>query len=185
MQKKHTPKTVKVSNQPSLAAARQILDVTATEADHETARQLLTIYHNKETPPMIRHLIFQVFWDAAQFYAIKLPENFTSKWRPYWPLLVARLRADGYMPSCIRYTWQPTPEEETELDAADDEEKHLRGIFNLLHDDRLSANHYNNFADEFTEILESVHPLNNFEVFRVAWPLALDKLASKTEGGKQ
>jgi hypothetical protein len=168
---------------PSVQDARKILGVEPIKEDHETARLLLALYHNKKTPEMFKHLIFQVFWDGVHFYNISLPKNFTSKWRPYWPLLVAKLRVQGQMPTSIRYTWQPTPEEEAALDAEEEEDNYLRHVFQLAHDPKLPAGAHDRIAGEITSILDEARPDRDFEVFRVAFPRALAALAAKAEEG--
>ncbi len=177
MQKKDTPTHSQSSTRAtSLAAARKVLDVTPTKGDHDTARQLLALYHNKATAPMIRYLLSQLFWDATQFYGLALPSNYTSKWSAYWPLLLAKLRTHGCLPTRINYTWQPDEEEAAQLDAEEKEQRDARAIFDLLRNDALPVDTVNRLFDDVIEILDHAHPSADFEVFRVAWPRALAAL---------
>jgi len=177
MQKKNTPAPRESSTRTtSLAAARKVLDVPPTKGDHDTARQLLALYHNKATAPMIRYLLSQLFWDATQFYGLALPSNYTSKWRAYWPLLLAKLRTHGCLPTRINYTWQPTEEEAARLDAEEKADADARAIFGLLHSDALPDDVRNRLFDEVIAILDNSHPSHDLEVFLVAWPRALDAL---------
>ncbi len=174
---KNTPASGESSTRDtSLAAARKILDVTPIKGDHDTARQLLALCHNKATAPMIRYLLSQLFWDATQFYGLALPSNYTSKWRAYWPLLLAKLRTHGCLPTRINYTWQPTEEEEARLDAEEKADADARAIFDLLHNDALPVDTVNRLFDDVIEILDHAHPSADFEVFRIAWPRALAAL---------
>ncbi len=159
MATKDTPTRPQTSTRTtSLAAARKILDVTPNEGDQNAARQLLALHSNKHTPPMIKHLIFNLFWDVCQYYRIALPNNFPSKWRGYWPLVIAKLRATGHMPATASYTWQPDEEEEAQLDAEEKEERDTRAIFDLLHHGSLPVDTRNRLFDDVIEILDRAHP---------------------------
>jgi 3-mercaptopyruvate sulfurtransferase SseA len=171
-------KTDQPNTQAALKALREAHGVEVTEADRQAARQLSAFYHDKNTAPIIKQAVFQLFWDLALFYDVRLPKMFTSRWLPYWQTLLACNRRQGHMPTVIHYTWQPLPSEETELDKQDREEEEARAIFNLIHDERLTPK-YEGIANKIMEILDMAHPFNVFEVFRVAWPLALAKLAEK------
>ncbi len=181
MRKKNTPTPGESSTRDtSLAAARKALDVTPTKADHEAARQLLALHSNKHTPPMIKHLISNLFWDVSQHYGIALPKHFSAKWRGYWPLVIAKLRATGHMPATASYTWQAAKSEEAQLDAEEKTESNTRAIFDLLHNDMLPVDTVNRLFDDVIEILDHAHPSDDFEVFRVSWPRALAALDNET-----
>ena len=181
MQKKNTPAPGESSTRDtSLTAARKILDVTPTKVDHESARQLLALHSNKHTPPMIKHLIFNLFWDVCQHYGIALPNHFPSKWRSFWPVVIAKLRATGHMPATASYTWQASKSEEAQLDAEEKTESNTRAIFDLLHNDTLPVDMVNRLFDDVIEILDHAHPSADFEVFRIAWPRALAALDNET-----
>ncbi len=181
MQKNTPTRSQSSTRDTSLAAARKVLNVTPTRGDHESARQLLALYYNKATAPMIRHLILQLLWDSAKFYGVALPNQITNKWRPFWPLLLAKLRTHGCLPTRINYTWQPTEDEEAQLDAEEKEERDARAIFDLLHNDALPVDTLNRLFDDVIEILDHAHPSADFEVFRVAWPRALAALDNETD----
>jgi hypothetical protein len=165
--RKDTPTTHKSSTRnTSLDAARKVLNVTPTEGDKATAAQLIKLYNDKRTPTMIKSLIFNLFWDVCQFYRLALPNNFTSKWRGWWPLVCAKLRETGFMPERTIYTWRHEDEDE---DAATlDAEETLQLQADTLFDLRL--------LDPFGEMLNEAinqtdcNVLDRREIFRTAWP---------------
>jgi len=175
---KNTPTRPQTSTRTtSLAAARKVLDVTPTKGDHDTARQLLVLYSDKNTPELFKHLLFQVFWDAmVELHKLSLPKNFTRHWKPFWSLLVAKLRVQPYLATSLRYSWQPMPDEEAQLDAEEKAEADTRAIFDLLHNDALPVDVRNRLFDDVIAILDNSHPSHDLDVFLVAWPRALDAL---------
>lgn len=166
----------KQGNSPTLSQARTTLAVAPSEQHKNLSRLLVGIYKNKSTPDFIRHAVFQLFWDLSQHYKISLPKDFTAKWLSYWPLLLARVSRDGYVPASIRYSWHPTPEEETRLDAEEKEETDARAIFDLINNDQLQGEEIERIRESVTSIIDKAHPCNRFEVFTIAWPLALETL---------
>ncbi len=141
-----------------------------TKGDHEASRLLLALYHSKTTPPMIQHLILQLLWDAAKFYGVALPNQITKKWRPFWPLLLAKLRVHGSLPTRINYTWQPTEDEEAALDADDALQAQADALFDARTIDPI--------GETLNELINQTgcNTLDQRELFRVAWPLMLDAL---------
>ena len=186
MQKKHTPKTkatqTKSRKHPDqLATLLKETGVKVTGADRATARRLDTLYHDKQTPKIIKHTIFQIFWDLHMHYSIKLPKNFDDSWLPFWAAFGAVNRRQGHMPTHIDYTWSPSPEEEAELDEQDKKEADTRAIFELFHNQNLPPVIAEELRGTIDSILDAAHPTSSFEVFRVAWPLALERYESETE----
>ena len=183
MQKHSTKKNAKRStnHHPSVSLARKVLGVEPTKADHDTAKLILTLYHNKSAPEMFKRAIFQLFWDLHLFYGFHLPNKFTSKWRPYWPPLLARVRQDGYLPTSISYTWQPTPEREAELDEEERIENEAEAVFNYL---RTVESYNEHTGDVLSDLIDQfAHPYNVREMFIHAWPLILQGLEKeKAEG---
>jgi hypothetical protein len=168
-----------------VAQARARLNVPPTKEDRETTQRILTLYHDKHTPPMFEHVIWRIFYDACQKYDLSLPNHVTEHWRPFWPLLIARLRHDdSYSPTTISYTWGCSDEREAALDEQDRIETQTEAIFDLLHDARMRAYVSEHLKDDVMEILDRANPYHTWEVFRVAWPLALDRIAeeNKQEG---
>lgn len=163
----------------ALESLRARLNVEVTDADVELARQLSALYHNKAVPEMFKHAVFQIFWDVTRHLGVPLPNNFTSKWLTIWPTLIARLRRSGECPTQLRYTWQPDEEETARLDAEEEEESYARHIFNLCHDESLPYGPRENIGDSVLDILNNANPYETWEVFRVAWPLALQKIAEE------
>lgn len=181
MHKKDTPTRRKGSSKsPSPAHS-----LKTAEQDRTLARLLVGLYRSTQTPEFFKHLLFQVFWDLAQHYDIQLPNNFTRTWLPHWQTIIARLRAQPTFVTSLRYTFQPTPEEEAALDAEEKREQEVEALFNYLHDKRLPPRVLDDFSDSMTELLQSVHPLNSFAVFRVAFPLALEIAAEEQKEGEQ
>ena len=172
------------STAAALKALRESLGVEVTEADKQTARQLNALYHSKTVPPIIKHALFNIFWDmATKLYHIPLPTHFDRKWLPVWATLAAVNRMQGHMPTTISYTWQPDEKESAELDAEEEEESYARHIFGLMHDKRISEGVRGPFVDGFLGLLEPYHPFNCFETFRVALPLLLAAPEPEEKGG--
>jgi hypothetical protein len=160
----------------SINTARRILAIEPTEADRQTARQLCDLYTNKQTPDMFRHYIFQVFWASAHHYGFDLVKNFTAKWRPLWPFLIAKLRTTGQLPTSITYSWEPSEEQEAEYEAEEKEEADARAIFDLIHNKAIRQDVRIRFTDEVNSVLDAVPVTDTWELFSVAWPLALESL---------
>jgi hypothetical protein len=182
---KNTPQGRKGSNKlrASIRAALNSAKVQITGADRKAAAAICALYRDKAAPPVISHSIFQLFCDLARHYDIgPLPPHFDRRWSGYWPALVAINRKRGELPSAISYTWQPGPEEEAALDERDREQDEARAVFNLLHDQRIKGDVDRNLNDIVSTILEHAQPEHHFEVFRVAWPLALDNFAEAQAG---
>ncbi len=179
MQKKNTPARAKSSTparDTSASAARRILAIEPTEPDKRTARQLTALYKSKDTPDLIKSAVFELFFDTCRHYGVKLPANFTSKWIPFWPLLLARVRTNGHLVTKINYTYEPTAEREAELDAEEKEEADARAIFDLVHNKAIRQDVRIRFTDEVNSVLDAVPVTDVWELFRVAWPLALESL---------
>jgi hypothetical protein len=177
--KKNTPARAKSSTpkrDTSANAARRLLAIEPTEADKHTARQLAALYKSKDTPDLIKTAIFRLFWDTCQHYGVNLPANFTSKWIPFWPLLLARVRRNMHAVTGIRYTYEPTPEQEAIYELEEKEEADTRAIFDLCHNDAIRPDVRRRFADEVQSILDAVPIADTWKVFSVAWPLALESL---------
>ncbi len=185
MQKKNTPARAKSSTparDTSANAARRILAIEPTEADKRTARQLTALYKSKDTPDLIKSAVFDLFFDTCRHYGVKLPANFTSKWIPFWPLLLARVRTNGHVVTKINYTYEPSAEQEAEYEAEEKEEADARAIFDLIHNKAIRPDVRRRFAEEVLSILDTVPVDDTWELFRVAWPFALDSL---TEGSAE
>lgn len=60
-----------------------------------------------------------------------------------------------------------------------EDERDARVIFDLLHNESISVRTRNSLFDDVLEILDTVGMTSTWEVFRVAWPLALRKLAGQ------
>ncbi len=90
-----------IKTSDALRALRERFGVQVTEADKDLARQLVTIYHDKLTPPFVSHLISESFYDLAKHYGIPLPKQWPRKWLAYWPTLLAVARFQGHLPTNI------------------------------------------------------------------------------------
>jgi hypothetical protein len=179
MQTKHTPKGRKAATKPDqLSDLRARFGVKVTAADRKTARTLDALYKNEQTPPLIKSAIFQLFWDVAHFYGLDLPKQFDSKWLSFWETLCAVNRKCGEVTTTIRYTWQPTPEEEAELDAEEKTENDARAIFDFIHS-KVESDAAERIRDGVLAILDEAQPFNCLDMFLVAWPLALEKLSEQ------
>ncbi len=179
--KKTTPKKRQPARKPdgTLEVLRQRLGVKVIETDRIQARLLSSLYHGKETAPMIKHALFQIFLDTAGHFKTTLPKNFTRSWLPYWATFMACNRKQRHMPTKLMYTWQPDQEEEATLAAQEEEENAARALFDLIHGEQLPESYRERISNPVMEILDEAHAFNVFEVFRVAWPLALEKVAAK------
>jgi hypothetical protein len=171
----------KKSHQPS--KFEKSVRAVPTERDHALALQLVTLYKDKATPEMLRQMVFKLFWDLCQHYDVLslLPKNFTRYWLKLWPALLARVGREGNMPTHISYTWEPSAEEEAELEAEEKEETDARAVFEVFHNQSLPPVIADELRDTIDSILNAAHPTSSFEVFRVAWPVALERYESETE----
>ena len=176
--REETPHPSQAEVRKLVTQARERLNIEPTKDDHASAQQLLKLYESKKLPPLFESAIFQIFYDACVHYGVRMPNHVPDHWREFWPLLIARLRHDGHLLSTISYTWGCSEEKEAELDAEEEEERDARAIFDLINNPHVTTS----IKDGFADILDKAHPWHNFEVFRVAWPLALRKLAVE-EGG--
>lgn len=179
MQKKNTPKNRKGSRQTKpdqLQALRERIGVQVTSTDRKTARTLDALYKNEQTPPLIRHTIFQLFWDSCQHHGLKLPKNFNTKWLPFWETICACNRKQGYVSTSIRYSWQAIAEDSTQLDAEERETSDARAIFDLIHNKQLAGSDVERIREGVTAILDKAHPFHCLESFLTCWPLALERL---------
>lgn len=164
-----------------LQALLDRFQIKVTAADRLTARRLDALYHDKRTPPVINHTIFQIFQDLHKLYEITLPKNFVSKWIPFWEVLSACNRFQGHLAESIEYTWQHTDDEGEEMIEEEKAEAALRAIFDFIHDRRIPEQYRGRAADAVIEMLDSFHPFNNFDIFRIAWPLAVAKVEQEEE----
>jgi hypothetical protein len=166
-----------------LVSSRQALTrtfgVAPMNQDRALARLLSGLYFGKDTPEMFKHLVFQLFWDLSQRHGLQLPKNFPRHWLSTWATFIAVLRKSGGVATSPRYSWQPTPEEEAELDAEEKREQEIEAIFNFVNDPRLPTPLSGELGDRMNDLLNPVHPLRNLEVFRVAYPLALEVAAEE------
>lgn len=160
-------------------------DYTPTPADAEIAKQLIKLYHDRRTPALFKHAIFEIFPRVAAYYDLKFPNSNwtqTKKWLPSMTRLVARARVQGHMVTSVHFTFEPTPEREAELDAEEKIENDARAVFDLIHDPRFAgSSDMESLKDSVVEILDLAHPYHTWETFRVAWPLGLAKAAGETD----
>jgi hypothetical protein len=183
------PSTTKTNPLASINALLKERGAQVTEGDKATAAFLNSIYQNRNTPELFKGLILQSFFDVAEHFKVSsLPNDLPKHWLKLWPSLLAALRVQGGNVTKIRYTWQPTEAEAAALDAEEREaaeaEAEARAVFNLIDDERLPAAQRQRFTDEITDIVMRAAPNNVFEVFRVAWPIALTKLAEEEGSGE-
>lgn len=181
MRKENTPMRAQSSRPP---VAHQ-LGVAPTRADAEIARQLSALYARKGAPEIIRSMIFDVFQRLASYHKVSLPRNFTSHWQPYWAAFLALNRRQGHAVTHTSFTFEPTPEQEAELDAEDKRELEVEAIFGFINEPRLPASVSDDIGDRMAQLLDPVHPLKNLEVFKVAYPLALEAAAEKGTGDEE
>lgn len=168
----------------ALAALRTDLGIEVNDFDNTGARDIAHLYRSPRTPPIIQHAIFQIYLDLAKLYKIPLPANCTRTWLSVWPTLIAANQLQGSLPTIIRYTWEPSDEESAELDAEEEEDNYARHVFDLTNDERLPDDVRDLITQGVSDTIDrgEATPMQSFEVFRVAWPLALINNAKTSEG---
>jgi hypothetical protein len=146
-----------------------------TESDRATAATINSLYKSKSTPQLIKGLILETYFDLTKHYSIARQSDCARHWLSTWPYLLAVLRRQEHAPTKIRWTWQPDVDEEAELDAEQEREDKARAVFDLIQNPHISEG----LKDAVSDILDKAHPWHTWEIFRTAWPLALEILAEE------
>jgi hypothetical protein len=157
----------------------RVVTVQITKADEEATKHILALYHNEQTPELIKSAIFRLFLDYHNHHNWPLPNNFPEQWEHLWPCLLARAREAGNVVTAIRYTWQPTSEEEAKLDEHDDLLKEADVIFDLMNGEGLPDGFQNNFRESIADLLyiAKVDVYNERHLWQEAWQLVSERLA--------